>query len=123
MECPRESKNTRRARPYDSEFRDVSYAGFGNARGERRESCKLWKRRPDFLTKRFGETACDRRGGFHCDLLSENRANSHFETVKRAGHTQTGILRHAFLQKLIFHQMRRDQIRPGREVEQVAQPA
>jgi len=34
-----------------------------------------------------------------------------FETVKRTGHTQTGIFRHAFFQKLVFHQMRRDQIR------------
>src|SRR5207249_8770964 len=91
-------------------------------RCERREPCELRKRRPDLLAESFGETARDRRRGFYCDLLSKNRADCHFETVKRAGHAQTGILRHAFFQELIFHQMRRDQIRPRREVEQVAQP-
>ena len=82
------------------------------ARGERRESRQLRKRCPNFLTERFGQTAGDRRRGFHGDLLPENRADRHFETVKRAGHAQAGILRYAFLQELVFHQMRRDQIRP-----------
>ena len=98
------------ARGDDAVPGDVVDAGGRHARRRRGEAIQLRQRRGDRFAERLDEPAGDGGGGFHRDLLAEDRAQPHLESVERAGHPQPGVRLDGRGEARVPAQMPRDQV-------------
>ena len=98
--------------------RDVIDAGGGDAGRHRRQAIQLRERRHDRLAKRLDEPAGDGRRRFHRHLLSENRAQTHLESVEGARHAHAGVRLDRRGEARVLAQMLGDQVRSRVEIEQ-----
>ena len=109
-------------RAHDAQCRYVVDVRPCDALGARREMRESRVRCIGRVAERRGEAPGERGSTFDGDLLAEYRAQRELEAVEGAGDAKARVSLHRRAEQLIVREARRYHIRPGGEVEEVAQP-
>src|SRR5262249_21121892 len=104
----------------DAELGELTGARRGDPLRRRRQAVQLGERRSDRLAERSGEAAGDGGRGLHGNLLTENGAQAHLESVERARNPHAPIGFYQRAQDLVAGEMSGYDFGTGVQIEQIA---